>query len=83
MAEPFYHNVVINLHIVKHNDFYFYTRRENGRTIIDAQRINAERATGIMRLNEDDPAVSVSQRQTEEGFSWIADIVVQVEDATA
>lgn len=80
MSESFYHNVKVSLHIVKDNNFHFYTRRENGRIVIDAERISAQRAADIMQLNEEDPAVTISQRQADCGFSWMADVVVQVED---
>ena len=80
MAQPFYHNVTVSLHIVYDGHLYFYNRRENGRIVVDAKPISRERAADIMRLNEDDPAVKVSKRGTESGFSWMADVTVQVED---
>lgn len=80
MAQPFYHNVTVNLHIVHDGHYYFYTRRENGRIVVDAKPITASRANDIMQLNEEDTAVKTSRRQTDRGFSWMADVVVQVED---
>lgn len=80
MTEPFYHTVTINLHIAHDGNYYFYTRRENGRIMVDSQRISAQRAADIMKLNDEDPAVKTSQRQIGNGWSWLADVAVQVED---
>ena len=44
MANQSYHTTIIKLHIVYDGHFYFYDRHENGQLIIDAQRIDAERA---------------------------------------
>lgn len=82
MAETFYHTTIIELHIVYDGTYYFYNRHENGRIIINANRIDAERAANIIRLNGDDPAVTISQRGqvqigSAHGWSWMAQIVAQ------
>ena len=80
MTEPFYHTVTIQLHIAYDGHFYFYNRHENGRIVIDADRISAERAADIMKLNDDDPAVQTSKRIIDSGWSWMASVNVQVEE---
>ena len=84
MPKPFYHTIVIDLHIVYDGTYYFYNRHENGRIMVDADRITAERAGNIIQLNEDDPAVEVSTRGrvqigSPHGWSWMAKIVVHKE----
>jgi hypothetical protein len=82
MTEPFYHTVTIHLHIAYDGTLHFYNRRENGRIVIDAKPISAQRAADIMKLNDDDPAVQTSQRPIGSGWSWMASVNVQVEEET-
>lgn len=82
MANQSYHTTIIKLHIVYDGHFYFYDRHENGQLIIDAQRIDAERTTNIIKLNEEDPAVEISTRGKVEignpkGWSWMGTITAQ------
>ena len=44
---------VVEIDIVRHEAFYFYNRRENGRSVVSAQRISPERAQGIVEANDD------------------------------
>ena len=45
--------VAVEIDIVRHEAFYFYNRRENGRGVVTAQRIAPERARGIVEANDD------------------------------
>lgn len=88
MADKSYHKTTIDLHIVFDGHFYFYNRHENGRIVVDADRITAERAGNIIKMNEDDPAVEISTRGqvqigSAHGWSWMAKIVAHKELADA
>lgn len=47
MTKQSYHTTTIDLHIVYDGSLYFYNRTENGRLVINSQRIDAERGGGI------------------------------------
>jgi len=43
----------VEIDIVRHEHFYFYNRRENGRGVVNAQRIAPQRALDIYDANRD------------------------------
>ncbi|MBP6473105.1 MAG: hypothetical protein KBE23_06685 [Chloroflexi bacterium] len=44
---------VVEIDLVRHEHFYFYNRRENGRSVVNAQRISPQRAQDIYEANAD------------------------------
>ena len=74
---------ITEIHLVWDGNFYFLNRLRpaSGRP----ERINAERAAEIIRLNESEPGVEISTNGKVEigskhGWSWIAKITTAVED---
>ena len=45
--------VAVEIDLVRHEHFYFYNRRENGRSVVNAQRISPQRAQDIFEANAD------------------------------
>jgi len=43
----------VEIDVVRHDSFYFYNRRENGQSVIKAQRISPQRAFDIYEANSD------------------------------
>ena len=43
---------IIEIDIVRHGFFYFMNRRENGRTVVNAQQISRDRAKEVYEAND-------------------------------
>ncbi len=43
----------VEIDVVRHDNFYFYNRRENGQSVITAERISPQRAAQIVESNAD------------------------------
>lgn len=67
----------IEIDIVRDHGFYFYNRREDGRTVINAQRISCDRAQEIMAENANACTCQTGTARFDDGphqFSWTAEI---------
>ncbi len=67
----------IEINIVRDQGFYFYNRREDGRTVINAQRISCDRAQEIMAENANACTCQTGTVRFDDGphqFSWTAEI---------
>jgi len=65
----------VEIDVVRHDHFYFYNRRENGQSVVSAQRISPERAAQIVQSNADSDQYTTGQvtfQSTPCEWTWTA-----------
>ena len=74
---------ITRIEIVRHNNYYFYNRSENGRYVVEGERISSGRARDIIAANTDQVEYQDGEIRFDPGmhsFSWTGKIIEEVTD---
>lgn len=69
---------IVEIDIARHESYYFYNRRLNGRSVVSGQRIAPERARGIVEANADAVQASTGEVDFSERpstWTWTARVM--------